>query len=382
MLGFILASNRVFRELASGEDIIDAVYWFAYYSVSTMIFIRIFEGWIVAAIVATVIIVVRKIRQKGRVDILNDFEHLIRPMCLFFLGWFSALAIIYVLIDLFFAAGQIRATPFLIGAGMGLTLMLLVLCDPHVAKTLVGMKRLLSGNPKTPTDPFTGSFLTVFFCIALLLSGPNIIAMSGVAPNPPEPIRHSFTIDAPIFEVDTTSIEGEIPEEYEGWFTQNLEERNWMIHIHHPITVGTTSEGTALPVGILLHGLGGYEPSVMVDTVQSIVSRGVIVILVEYPNNARPENIPNDRVITYQEGTSDAAEHIPRFDHVKTNLEQAWNQLNNTSTELLGIQFRKRLEKILRLIQVDSGYTAIVEELACYHGYLQISWIKDGDLKP
>ncbi|RCH74025.1 MAG: hypothetical protein DBX05_03000 [Candidatus Poseidoniales archaeon] len=334
ILGVILASNRIFRELAGGEDIVDAVYWFAYSSVSMMISIRIFEGWIVAGIVATVAIVVRDIRSKGRMDIFAGFGQWIRPICLFFLGWFSALAIIYILIDLFFAAGQIRATPFLIGAGMGLALMLLVLCDTHVAKTLEGMFRLLRSDRRTPTDPATGSFLTVFFCIALLLSGPNIIAMSGFAPDPPEPILYSFTQDAPLFDVETTSFKGEIPEEHVGWFTQNLEERNWMVHIHHPITVGTTSEGIALPVGVLLHGLGGYDPSVMLDTVQSIAGRGVIVILVEYPNNARPENIPNDRVITYQEGGSDAAEHIPRFDHVKANLDLAWAQLNDTSSEL------------------------------------------------
>ena len=334
ILGVILASNRVFRELAGGEDIVDAVYWFAYYSVSTMISIRILEGWIIAVIATTIAIVAREVRKKGRIDILAGLGHWLRPMSLFVLGWFSALAIIYILIDLFFAAGQIRATPFLIGSGMGLALMLLVLCDPHVARTLEGMIRLFTGNRRTTTDPFTGSFLTVFFCIALLLSGPNIIAMSGLAPNPPEPMSYSFTVDAPIFEVETTSLEGEIPEEHVGWFTQNLEERNWMVHIHHPITVGTNSEGTALPVGILLHGLGGYDPSVMADTVQSIASRGVVVILVEYPNNARPENIPNNRVITYQEGTSNAAEHIPRFDHVKTNLNLAWTQLNNPSSDL------------------------------------------------
>ena len=127
ILGVILASNRIFRELAGGEDIFDAVYWFAYSSVSMMISIRILEGWIVAGIVVTVAIVVREIRRKGRIDIFVGFSHWIRPICLFFLGWFSALAIIYILIDLLYAAGQIRATPFLIGAGMGLALMLLIL---------------------------------------------------------------------------------------------------------------------------------------------------------------------------------------------------------------------------------------------------------------
>ena len=50
ILGVILASNRIFRELAGGEDIFDAV-TLVFSSVSMMMSIRILEGWIVAGIV-------------------------------------------------------------------------------------------------------------------------------------------------------------------------------------------------------------------------------------------------------------------------------------------------------------------------------------------
>ena len=217
----------------------------------------------------------------------------------FVIGWGIARVIIFLLLDEAFFRGSVVTLPFILGV---------ILLAGLVGNFTVNPVRFTK-EERTAVDfvRFPAMFGVLVVCLMLTL--PNLTAVAGLQPYPPErPSSGYGSADSP-YEVVEYSFTPEYPENMTSWWDDWAQEQEWKVHLFVPVGVEEESVGVA----VLLHGYQGEIVEFYRDSLVSLAGQGLLVIFPQYVSDMDLSSIPDDFELTYIFGGSDHPQHLPRY---------------------------------------------------------------------
>jgi len=294
IIGFTIGLSVIWWPMLNGSTLFNALFIYIVDSIQYAMAARGLVGWV--AFLAIILVGIAGIT--GRNLRSEPAEQAYKLFTSFVIGWGLSRAIIYFLLDLAFFRGSIAILPFMFG-----TVLL---------AGVAGNLTINSSNFKgeiTPSVVIRKIPILSVLLISLILTLPNLVAVAGLLPSPPErPTEGYGSADMP-YEVQEFSLTPDFPDNMTSWWDDWANEQEWNVHIFVP--VGLTSESVG--VAVVLHGYQGEKVEYYRDTMLSLAGQGLVTIFPQYVSDMDLSSIPADFELNYTLGGSDHPQHLPRY---------------------------------------------------------------------
>jgi len=294
IIGFTIGLSVIWWPMLNGSNLFDALFFYIVDSIQYAMAARGFVGWV--AFLAIILVGMAGIT--GRNLRSEPAEQAYKLFTSFVIGWGLSRVIIYFLLDLAFFRGSIAILPFMFG-----TVLL---------AGVAGNLTINSSNFKgeiTPKIVIRKIPILSVLLVSLILTLPNLVAVAGLLPSPPErPTEGYGSADMP-YEVQEFSLTPDFPDNMTSWWDDWANEQEWNVHIFVP--VGLTSESVG--VAVVLHGYQGEKVEYYRDTMLSLAGQGLVTIFPQYVSDMDLSSIPADFELNYTLGGSDHPQHLPRY---------------------------------------------------------------------
>ena len=294
LCGFVIGLAVLWWPMLNGSSLFSALFAYILASIGFAMGLREFVGWVAfAAIVLVGIagITGRDLHKKPAATAYKCFTA-------FVIGWALSRVIIYFLLDVGFFRGSIAMLPFLFGA---------ILLAGIVGNLAINQPKFRKPND-VKSFFNTVSYGFVLF-VSLFLVLPNLVAVAGLLPTPPEtPSTGYGSTDSP-YEVQEFSLTLEYPENMTGWWDDWAQQQEWKVYVFVPVGLESESAGVA----VYLHGYQGEKIEYYRDTMVSLAGIGLIAIFPQYVSDMDLSSIPSDFELNYTLGGSDHPQHLPRY---------------------------------------------------------------------
>ncbi len=319
IIGFTIGLSVIWWPMLNGSTLFGALFFYIVDSIQYAMAARGFVGWV--AFLAIILVGMAAIT--GRNLRSEPAEAAYRLFTSFVIGWGLSRALIYFLLDLAFFRGSIAILPFMFGA------VLLA----GVAGNLTINASKLKGEI-TPSVVIRKIPILSVLLVSLILTLPNLVAVAGLLPSPPErPTEGYGSADMP-YEVEEFSLTPEYPDNMTSWWDDWANEQEWNVHIFVPI--GLTSESVG--VAVVLHGYQGEKVEYYRDTMLSLAGQGLVTIFPQYVSDMDLSSIPADFELNYTLGGSDHPQHLPRYTMALYGVDAGLDFINSDAgiSEVLG----------------------------------------------
>ncbi len=312
-VGFLYGSSSIWWEIIKGRSLYSALFDFAYSSIDFAFSARSMVGWM--AFIAILLVGMTawtgfRLKERDEVRWFHWFSA-------FIIGWSLSRSIIFLLLDKWFFLGAIVTMPFVLGSFMLAATLGQITSHEKISLGIEGAKK----------SPFTSLSLASVLVISLLLTLPNLTAMAGILPSPPERPEFGYGSNDMPYEVKEYIYTTDYPESITQWWDDWSQNYEWNIHVFVPQGVEEESIGVA----IMLHGHDGEAMDVYRDTMESLAGHGVIAIFPQYVSDVNLSSIPDDFELTYLLGGSDHPQHEPRFTMAMHGVDAAFDFIANDS---------------------------------------------------
>jgi dienelactone hydrolase len=294
IIGFTVGLSVIWWPMLNGSSLFGALFVYIVASIQYAMAARGFVGWV--AFLAIILVGMAAIT--GRNLRSEPAEQAYKLFTSFVIGWGFSRAIIYFLLDSAFFRGSIAILPFMFGA------VLLA----GVAGNLTINASKLKGEI-TPTTVIRKIPILTVLLVSLVLTLPNLVAVAGLLPTPPErPTEGYGSADSP-YEVQEFSLTPEYPKNMTGWWDDWAQEQEWKVYVFVPVGLESESAGVA----VYLHGYQGEKIEYYRDTMMSLAGQGLVTIFPQYVSDMDLSSIPADFELNYTLGGSDHPQHLPRY---------------------------------------------------------------------
>ena len=294
IIGFTIGLSVIWWPMLNGSTLFNALFIYIVDSIQYAMAARGLVGWV--AFLAIILVGIAGIT--GRNLRSEPAEQAYKLFTSFVIGWGLSRVIIYFLLDLAFFRGSIAILPFMFG-----TVLL-----AGVAGNLTINASKLKGEI-TPSVVIRKIPILSVLLVSLILTLPNLVAVAGLLPSPPErPTEGYGSADMP-YEVQEFSLTPDFPDNMTSWWDDWANEQEWNVHIFVP--VGLTSESVG--VAVVLHGYQGEKVEYYRDTMLSLAGQGLVTIFPQYVSDMDLSSIPADFELNYTLGGSDHPQHLPRY---------------------------------------------------------------------
>ena len=294
IIGFTIGLSVIWWPMLNGNSLFNALFIYIVASIQYAMAARGFVGWVAflaIILVGMAAITGRNLRSEKAGQIYKLFTS-------FVIGWGLSRAIIYFLLNYAFFRGSIAILPFMFGA------VLLA----GVAGNLTINASKLKGEI-TPTVVIQKIPILTVLLVSLVLTLPNLAAVAGLLPSPPERPSDGYdSADMP-YEVQEFYLTPDYPDNMTSWWDDWANEQEWNVHVFVP--VGLTSESVG--VAVVLHGYEGEKVEYYRDTMMSLAGQGLVTIFPQYVSDMDLSSIPTDFELNYTLGGSDHPQHLPRY---------------------------------------------------------------------
>jgi len=319
IIGFTIGLSVIWWPMLDGSSLYGALFFYIVDSIQYAMAARGFVGWV--AFLAIILVGMAAIT--GRNLRSEPAEQAYKLFTSFVIGWGLSRVIIYFLLDLVFFRGSIAILPFMFG-----TVLL-----AGVAGNLTINYSNFKGEI-TPLVVIRKIPILSVLLVSLFLTLPNLVAVAGLLPSPPErPIEGYGSADMP-YEVEEFFLTPEYPDNMTSWWDDWANEQEWNVHIFVP--VGLTSESVG--VAVVLHGYEGEKVEYYRDTMLSLAGQGLVTIFPQYVSNMDLSSIPADFELNYTLGGSDHPQHLPRYTMALYGVDAGLEFINSDAgiSEVLG----------------------------------------------
>jgi len=316
IIGFLLSFGMTIFRMLNGDSIYSAMFFEAWQILEVALFIRqipVLFFFFSLLLLGGYIFLSLYLRSKSKLQNLNRYLSIIGYIGLTF---FICEALQYFLINSLFYQDVFNTVPYFLGISiLGFSVIIFLSNDEFI----FNKKRIL-----------TWMNIIIFPIFALFLILPNMTAMMGILPEPPEISEGEYGNligEYPVFEVKYSS---NIPNETYEVMTEEEKNREWFVRLYVPGFAEKGIENKTIPVAIFMHGFAEYEPDQFMDMVNSITNKGNICIYIHYPSyfnipeNERPELIR-------QKGGENWPEMIYRYKLIIPELERIKEIIDNNS---------------------------------------------------
>ena len=294
IIGFTIGLSVIWWPMLNGSTLFNALFVYIVASIQYAMAARGLVGWV--AFIA--IILVGMAAMTGHNLRSEKAGQMYKLFTSFVIGWGFSRAIIYFLLDMAFFRGSIAILPFMFG-----TVLL-----AGVAGNLTINASKLKGEI-TPTTVIQKIPIFTVLLISLVLTLPNLVAVAGLLPSPPERPSDGYgSADMP-YEVEEFFLTPEFPDNMTTWWDDWANEQEWNVYVFVP--VGLTSESVG--VAVVLHGYEGEKVEYYRDTMMSLAGQGLVTIFPQYVSNMDLSSISADFELNYTLGGSDHPQHLPRY---------------------------------------------------------------------
>ena len=289
IIGFLFSFGMIIFRVLNGSSIYSAMFFEAWNILEIALFIRpIHTFFLFASILFLVVCIftIRYVKLKKRLENIDKY--------LSFIGYAGLTYFIcetsqYFLMNSLFYQDVFNTVPYFLGISILIFSTIIFLSND---------KFNINFNKNEIIDWFkTNIFYTIFPLFALFLILPNMTAMMGLLPEPPEIVEGEYGNLEGTFSVYEVNYHSIIPNETYDVMTDEERDREWFVRIYVPGVMEKGLENKTLPVAIFMHGFAEYEPTQFMDMVHSITNKGNICIYIHYPSyfnipdNERPELI-------------------------------------------------------------------------------------------
>ena len=310
IIGFIVGGFPIWWPMLNGYTLFNALFAFAYSTIAFGFAARALVGWI--ALFAILLIGISawtgyslRERPEGR---------WFRWFTCFVIGWALARSLAFILLDQAFFLGAILTLPFVLGS-----LMLAAISGHVLAHPLLTQGReVVLRSAKA-----SASHALIIFLVGMLLFLPNLTAMAGLQPSPPERPQSGYGSGEFPFEVAELVYDPVFPENVTSWYDEQSESKDWRVYVFSPKDVGERIVGVAL----LLHGYEGEDMEVYRDTLESLAGQGLVAIFPQYVSDVDMSSIDSGFELTYLLGGSDHPQHQPRYTMALYGIDHAWERI-------------------------------------------------------
>ncbi|MBS71924.1 MAG: hypothetical protein CMO20_03075 [Thermoplasmata archaeon] len=314
IIGFLYGASSIWWALLTGTSLYSALFAFAYASIEFAFKSRELVGWI--AFFSIIFVGITgwtgyRLKEREEVVWFTWFTA-------FVIGWTLARTVIFVLLDIWFFLGAIVTMPFVLGTFM------LAATFGHITSH----KKISQGVEGMREAPFSALSLSSVLVVALLLTLPNLTAMAGILPSPPERPETGYGSTNMPYQVNEYIYQTDYPEDITKWWNNFSQEYEWNVHVFVPVGI----QGESIGVAIMLHGHEGEAMEFYRDTMESLAGQGVVAIFPQYVSDVDLSSVPDDFELTYLLGGSDHPQHEPRFNMAMRGVDAALDFIANDST--------------------------------------------------
>ena len=294
IIGFTIGLSVIWWPMLNGSTLFNALFVYIVASIQYAMAARELVGWV--AFIA--IILVGMAAMTGHNLRSEKAGQMYKLFTSFVIGWGFSRAIIYFLLDIAFFRGSIAILPFMFGA---------VLLAGVAGNLTINASKLK--DKITPTTVIRKIPIFTVLLISLVLTLPNLAAVAGLLPSPPERPTYGYgSADFP-YEVEEFFLTPEYPDNMTTWWDDWANEQEWNVYVFVP--VGLTSESVG--VAVVLHGYEGEKVEYYRDTMMSLAGQGLVTIFPQYVSNMDLSSISADFELNYTLGGSDHPQHLPRY---------------------------------------------------------------------
>jgi len=167
--------------------------------------------------------------------------------------------------------------------------------------------------------------LAATILLSLVLVTPNLIPVAGILPSPPDRPEEGYGSGETIFEVIHFERSASYPNSIAEWWPEEVESRDWKVHIFLPLS----HEQDSLGLAVLLHGFEGEDVAYYEDTLHSLAGQGLIAIFPEYVSAVDYSSVPSDFNLERAHGGTNDPAHLPRYSMAMSGLESALELLKH-----------------------------------------------------
>ncbi len=294
IIGFTIGFAVIWWPMLNGSSLFGALFLYIVDSIQFAMFARGFVGWV--AFLAIILVGMAAIT--GRNLRSKPAEQAYKLFTSFVIGWGLSRAIIYFLLDMAFFRGSIAVIPFMFGSLL-----------------MAGVAGNLAVNSSKSKVDITPSIVArkipilSVLLISLVLTLPNLVAVAGLLPSPPERPSSGYGSGDFPYQVEEFFLTPEYPENMTSWWDDWANEQEWNVHVFVP--VGLTSESVG--VAVVLHGYQGEKVEYYRDTMLSLAGQGLVTIFPQYVSDMDLSSIPEDFELNYSLGGSNHPQHLPRY---------------------------------------------------------------------
>ncbi|MBO58110.1 MAG: hypothetical protein CMA77_03835 [Euryarchaeota archaeon] len=313
IIGFLYGSSSIWWEMIKGESLYSALFDFAYSSIDFAFSARSMVGWIAffgILLVGMTAWTGFRLKEREEVCWFHWFTA-------FIIGWSLARSVIFLLLDKWFFLGAIVTMPFVLGTFMLSATLGQITSHRTISTGIEGAKQ----------TPFTSISLASVLVISLMLSLPNLTAMAGILPSPPERPEIGYGSGENPYDVKEYIYATDYPESITQWWDDWSQNYDWNIHVFVPVGF----EGESIGVAIMLHGHDGEAIEVYRDTMESLAGQGVIAIFPQYVSDVDLSSVSDDFELKYLLGGSNHPQHEPRFTMAMHGVDAALDFMENDS---------------------------------------------------
>ncbi len=335
-LGFLLSFGMIIFRVFSGSSIYSAMFFEAWQILDIALFIRpIHLIFLIFSLLFFVLVctfmyfipkfILEESTQKSTIIVMRLIGYV-------GLTYFVGEALQYNLMNTLFYQGVFNTVPYFLGISI-LTFSAIIILSRYNSD--VSEFNLRKNIPSIIQA-------TIFPIIAMVLIAPNLSAMAGILPDPPEIKQGEFgnlIEEYQTFEVKYNSI---IPEETVEMMTEAEKEREWFVRIYVPGLAEKEVKNKTIPVAIFMHGFAEYEPDQFMDMIHSLTSKGNICVYIHYPSyfdipdSKRPE-------LVNEKGGENWPEMIYRYKLIIPELYRVENIIANNSEPEISSQIKAHI---------------------------------------
>jgi hypothetical protein len=294
-IGFAIGGSVIWWPVLTGSTLFGALFRYIIATIGFAFAARSMVGWLAffgIVLVGISAVTGRDLRDKPAGHAFNCFTA-------FVIGWGIARVIIFLLLNEKFFRGSVVTLPFILGV---------ILLAGLVGNFTVNPVRFTK-EERTAIDFVRFPAMLGVLVVCLMLTLPNLTAVAGLQPSPPErPSSGYGSADSP-YEVVEYSFAPEYPENMTSWWDDWAQKQEWKVHLFVPVGVEEESVGVA----VLLHGYQGEIVEFYRDSLVSLAGQGLVVIFPQYVSDMDLSSIPDDFELTYIFGGSDHPQHLPRY---------------------------------------------------------------------
>jgi len=321
-IGFFLSFGMIIFRVLNGSSIYSAMFFEAWEILEIALFIRpIHTLFLFASIIflGACIFMIRYLQLKNKLNDLNKYLSLIGYAGL---TYFICETIQYFLMNKLFYQDVFNTVPYFLGISILIFSTIIFLSND---------KFNINFNKNEIIDWLkTNIFHTMFPLFALFLILPNMTAMMGILPDPPEIAEGEYGNMEGTYSVYEVNYHSIIPNATYDVMTEEERDREWFVRIYAPGFMEKGVKNKTIPVAIFMHGFAEYEPTQFMDMVNSITNKGNICIYIHYPSYF---NIPdNERSeLIREKGGENWPEMIYRYKLIIPELNRIQNIIVNNS---------------------------------------------------